>query len=59
MAGWVRNRPDGALEACFEGYDDAVAGLVDWCRSGPRAADVDDVAVTEEEPEGLSGFAVR
>jgi acylphosphatase len=59
VAGWVRNRPDGAVEACFEGDDDAVAGLVEWCRSGPRAADVDDVAVAEEEPEGLSRFEVR
>jgi acylphosphatase len=33
--------------------------MVEFCREGPRAADVEDIDVTEEEPEGLSGFEVR
>jgi acylphosphatase len=59
VAGWVTNRPDGAVEAVFEGDPDAVAAMVDWCTSGPRGADVDSVDDTSEEPEGLSGFEVR
>ena len=59
VAGWVSNRPDGAVEAVFEGEDDAVERLVDWMREGPRGASVDRVEVNDEEPEGLSGFDVR
>ena len=59
VAGWVTNRPDGAVEAVFEGDADAVQGMVDWCRQGPRGAGVDSVDESTEEPEGLSGFDVR
>ena len=59
LAGWVTNRPDGAVEAVFEGEPDAVEALVDWCARGPRGADVASVDDTAEEPEGLSGFEVR
>ena len=59
VAGWVANRPDGAVEAVFEGEPDAVSSMVDWCSEGPRGADVDSVDETAEEPEGLSGFQIR
>jgi acylphosphatase len=59
VTGWVTNRPDGAVEAVFEGEPDAVAALVDFCRRGPRGADVGSVHETSEEPEGLTGFRVR
>ncbi|MDQ3850125.1 MAG: acylphosphatase [Actinomycetota bacterium] len=59
VEGWVSNRPDGAVEAHFEGEPDAVDALVEWCRSGPRHADVDDVEVSEAEVEGCRGFRVR
>jgi acylphosphatase len=59
VAGWVRNRTDGAVEAVFEGEPDDVQRLVDYAKTGPRQAEVDDVDVREEEPEGLSGFEVR
>lgn len=59
VAGWVRNNPDGSLEAVFEGEPEAVERLVDYCREGPRGARVTGVEVSEEEPEELSGFAVR
>jgi acylphosphatase len=58
-AGWVSNRPDGTVEAAFEGEPDAVDSLVRFCRDGPRGAVVDRVEVTDEEPEGLTRFAVR
>ena len=59
VSGWVTNRPDGAVEAVFEGAPAAVDALVAWTRTGPPHASVDDVAVSTEEPEGLSGFDVR
>jgi acylphosphatase len=59
VAGWVTNRSDGAVEAVFEGTEDAVAAMVAFCRSGPSQADVAELEVTEEEPEGLDGFRVK
>ena len=59
VAGWVANRSDGAVEAVFEGDPEAVEGMVRFCRSGPSSADVNDVEVSEEPAEGLSGFSVR
>jgi acylphosphatase len=59
VAGWVRNNPDGSVEAVFEGAPEDVERLVDYCREGPRGARVVRVEVNDEEPEGLSGFAVR
>ena len=59
VAGWVRNRDDGAVEAVFEGGPGAVERMVEFCRSGPSSADVERTDVSDEEPEGLSGFEVR
>ena len=59
VAGWVRNRPDGTVEAVFEGAPERVQKLVDWAHQGPPLATVDAVSVQEEEPEGLTGFDVR
>ena len=59
VAGWVRNRMDGAVEAVFEGPTAAVAEMVAWCRMGPPRAEVSGVDVTEEAPEGLVGFRVH
>jgi acylphosphatase len=58
-AGWVRNQPDGTVEAVFEGERDAVDALVAYAREGPRGARVDWVDVEAEEPEGLSGLEIR
>jgi len=59
VAGWVRNRPDGTVEAALEGESDAVDAVVAACRDGPRGADVSAVDVSDEEPEGLRGFEIR
>ena len=60
VAGWVRNRPDGTVEAVFEGERDAVESLVRFCGEGPRGAAVERVEVFEdEEPDGLRRFDVR
>ena len=58
VAGWVSNRPDGTVEAVFEGDPEAVERLVSFCRAGPGRARVDRLDVAEEEPRGESGFAV-
>ena len=59
VAGWVRNRPDGTVEALFEGDRQAVDRLCAWCESGPPDAGVASVDVTDEETSGLPGFRVR
>jgi acylphosphatase len=59
VSGWVANRWDGTVEAVFEGEPEAVERLVAFCRDGPRGAQVTSVDVTDEEPEGVSGFDVR
>ena len=58
-AGWVRNRPDGTVEAVFEGDLEGVESLVRLAGEGPRGAEVERVEVFEESPEGLSGLEVR
>jgi acylphosphatase len=58
VAGTVTNRDDGRVEAVFEGEPDAVEALIDVARAGPDRAVVEDVEITEEEPEGLQGFRV-
>jgi len=59
VAGWAGNRGDGAAEAVFEGDQDAVEAMVAFVRGGPGHAEVSEVEVIEEEPEGLGGFDVR
>ena len=59
VAGWVRNRADGTVEAVFEGERDAVDRLVAYVREGPRGAQIDWVDVEAEVPEGLGGFEIR
>ncbi len=59
VAGWVRNCPDGSVEAVFEGEPEAVDALVAFCREGPRGAYVDRVDVSDEQPEGRCSFEVR
>lgn len=59
LAGWVRNLPDGRVEAVFEGPRDAVDSMIRWCGEGPPMAEVEGVETDLEEPKGESGFVVR
>ena len=59
LAGWVTNRDDGAVEAVFEGEAEDVEALVAFCRSGPENAAVENVEVSDEEPQNEQGFDVR
>ena len=57
--GWVRNLPDGDVEAVFEGEPADVESMIAWVQHGPPSAAVDRVRTSREDPEGLSGFSVR
>jgi len=60
LAGWVRNLPDGRVEALFEGHSEKVREMIRWCEEGPSHADVEDVEAEFEAPQGgLAGFEVR
>ena len=59
VAGWVRNAPDGSVEAVLEGERGAVETLVRWCERGPSGARVEDVRVDWEDPRGEEGFEIR
>ena len=59
VAGWVQNRPNGSVEAAFEGTPAAVEAMVAFCHRGPAWAKVSRVEVVNEPPEGESGFRIR
>ena len=59
IAGWIRNAEDGSVEAAFEGDEERVQSMVEWCRRGPAGARVDEVKVEPQEPTGETGFHVR
>jgi acylphosphatase len=59
VAGFVRNRGDGAVEAAFEGDADAVERMVAWCHHGPPRAVVTAVREVEEPTRGDQWFSVR
>jgi len=59
LAGWVRNNPDGTVEAAFEGDPEAIERLVALARQGPPAAQVEAVEEHHEPDEGVTGFRVR
>lgn len=60
VRGWVKNLPDGRVEAIFEGSEEAVQRMVDWCYHGPPAARVEDVQTEWSQADGeFSDFHVR
>ncbi|OPY08917.1 MAG: Acylphosphatase [Syntrophaceae bacterium PtaB.Bin095] len=60
LTGWVRNLPDGRVEAVFAGADESVAAMLSWCRKGPRLSRVRDVQVWEEAgSESFDAFEIR
>ncbi|MCL6436511.1 MAG: acylphosphatase [Leptolyngbyaceae cyanobacterium HOT.MB2.61] len=59
VRGWVRNLPDGSVEAVFEGPEESVKEMIRWCHQGPRGAVVHEVSVQYEAPEGLKRFEIR
>ena len=59
VAGFVRNLPDGTVEAAFEGPSDGVDAMIAWCHGGTDWAEVESVEVTDEQPKGGTGFSVE
>ena len=60
LTGWVRNVPDGQVEALFEGPSEKVEEMVRWCEEGPQRASVENVDTDFESAGGdLQGFEVR
>ncbi len=60
LRGWVRNTPDGQVEAVFEGEKEAVERMLNFCHRGPSGARVTDIEVKWENYRGeFSGFEVR
>lgn len=60
LSGFVRNLPDGSVEAQAEGEEEEVKNLIEWCKKGPIGARVDRVDVEWGEPSGgLTGFSIR
>jgi acylphosphatase len=58
VSGSVENLDDGRVQAFFEGEENAVAIVLDWCKIGPPFARVENVEVTEEAPRGETEFVV-
>lgn len=58
LAGWARNLRDGTVEAVFEGDDERVDSMVEWCRRGPSGARVEDIEVEWDKPWGEHGFSI-
>jgi acylphosphatase len=59
VAGWVRNLPDGRVEAVFEGDEMDINEVIEWCHVGPPKAKVDDVNVKFQKYTGeFSDFDV-
>jgi len=60
ITGWVRNLPDGRVEAVLEGEKDKIEELVNWARKGPGFAKVDGLEVMPEECQGeFDNFEIR
>ncbi len=59
VGGYVRNLPDGRVEAAFEGPADQVEAMVEWCRRGPSWADVTSMETEEEPPAGDAKFVIQ
>ena len=58
--GWVRNLPDGRVEAVFEGERERVEKMVEFCRKGPPGARVTDIEISWEDYKGeFKGFGIR
>lgn len=60
LTGWVRNLPDGRVDAVFEGEEEKVNIMIGWCRKGPRFASVANIDVVEESyQEEFQDFSIR
>ena len=60
LTGWVRNTDDGRVEAVFEGDEEKVNKMINWCHEGPALAKVISVDVKKQNPSsGFDDFSIR
>ena len=59
LTGWVRNTNDGAVEAVFEGEEEIVDKMINWCRHGPPMAKVEDIKLKRQKTIGFKDFVIR
>ncbi|MCT7950412.1 acylphosphatase [Ancylothrix sp. C2] len=59
ITGWVKNLPDGRVEAIFEGNKQAITDMINWCHQGPPAAEVTEVTINHEKPQGCNQFEIN
>lgn len=59
LKGWVKNQPDGSVQICAEGPEDALDTLVEWCGTGPPSAEVENVESKEGALKHFNHFEVR
>jgi acylphosphatase len=58
LGGWIRNTTEGDVETVVTGDDDRVKEFIEWCKKGPRKAEVTKVIITEKEAEQFFGFTI-
>jgi acylphosphatase len=59
LNGWVRNLADTRVEALFEGEQNAVEQMLQWCHIGPASAVVDHIEIEQINPQGIQGFEIK
>jgi len=60
LKGWVRNAPDGKVEAIFEGDENQINEMIKWCHRGPPLSKVTNVEVKKQNlTNGFEGFSIR
>lgn len=60
LTGWVKNMPDGTVEVCLQGKEDAINKMIEWCREGSPSSKVEDIKIERgAAQEELSEFEVR
>jgi acylphosphatase len=58
VTGWVKNMPDGSVEILVSGNEERVEKFIEWCRKGPRNAEVSEVIINESREKPLSEFRI-
>jgi acylphosphatase len=58
LSGWIRNTKDGDVEAMATGDEDGINEFIEWCKKGPRRAEVTKVVISEKPAEQFFGFTI-
>ncbi len=58
VTGWIKNTPDGNVEAVATGLEESIKVFIDWCKKGPATAGVTSVETTIVEDKNFNGFQI-